>query len=183
MVLSKEICCGFPVVIDVLDVSCNENNEKSWKNVARVCQKNCFVLRFLVFFQLLLFFKTIGKYCFSQEKLVICRGVAQRKRREIINITSHDNTSKRWFCLRNFVVVFQWLLMSSTCRATKTTRNLERKSRESMPKNCFVLRFLVFFQLVLFFKTIGKILFFLPRKNWSFVEVSRNEIAGWVSRG
>ena len=45
-------------------------------------------------------------------------------------------------------MVFQWLLMSSTCRATKTTRNLE--------------------------KNVEKILFF-PRKNWSFVDVLRNE--------
>ena len=44
MVLSKEICCGFPVVIDVLDVSCNENNAKSWKKISREYAKKLFCI-------------------------------------------------------------------------------------------------------------------------------------------
>ena len=71
-------------------------------------------------------------------------------------------------------MVFQWLLMSSTCRATKTTRNLERKSRESMPKKLFCIEISGVFPVAVVFQNNRKNTVF-PRKNWSFVEVSRNE--------
>ena len=67
MVLSKEICCGFPVVIDVLDVSCNENNEKSWKKCRESMPKKLFCIEISGVFPVVVVFQNNRKYCFLRK--------------------------------------------------------------------------------------------------------------------